>query len=187
MKVKIFSCMMLTVICFVFFSTQAFSANNEYFIHPKNVIFGGIGSADKGNVDKSDATPWSVGYLNRGDENSNLFFGFDIAGEGTSLDNTSGKHDDIGQGISFNLLIGKPVNFSQNWQAGIGALLGMRMAGKSCPSGDSYLGYQCYADEKPEANYEFNYGGVIHLYYKHALLGLRVSGESTQILFGVAF
>jgi hypothetical protein len=187
MRIKIISGMILTVICFVFFSTQAFSANDENLIHAQRVIFGGVGSADKGNPQKSDKTPWALGFLYRGDESSKLFMGFDVAGEGTSLDNTSGKNNEVGQGISFNILLGMPLNFSKDWQAGVGALLGMRKAGQSCPSGDSYLGYQCYADEEPEADYDFNYGAVFHLYYKHALLGLRVSGESTQILLGVAF
>lgn len=176
---------MLTVICLVIFSTQAFSASDEYFIHPKHVIFGGIGAADKGNADKSDATPWSIGYLYRGAESSKLFLGLDIAGEGTSLDNTSGNDNEVGQGISYNLLVGMPFNFSENWQTGVGVLLGMREAGESCP--DSYLGYRCYADEEPDTDYKFNYGAVFHLYYKQALLGLRLSGESSQILFGVAF
>ena len=176
---------LLIVICIVLFSTQAFSANEDDFTHPKHVIFGGIGSADNENVNKSDDTPWSFGYLYRGDEYSKFFLGLDIAGEGTSLDNTSGNVNEINQGFSFNLLVGRPLNFSKNWQAGVGVLLGARETGESCP--DSYLGYRCYADEDPETDYDFNYGAVFHLIYKHALIGLRASGESTQLLFGVVF
>lgn len=128
---------LLIGICFVFFSTQAFSAYEENLIHPKHVIFAGVGSADNGNANKSDSTPWSLGYLYRGDENSKLFLGLDIAGEGTKLDNTSGNVNEIKQGFSYNLLVGRPLNFSNNWQAGVGVLLGARETGESCP--DSYF------------------------------------------------
>lgn len=168
-------------ICLMLVSAQVFSAGED---SSKHVIYAGIGNAERGNPNKSDDTPWSLGYLYQA-KNSKAFYGIDFAREGTSLDNTSGQNDAIEQGFSLNLVVGRDLNFNNGWGAGIGVLLGAREAGESCP--DSYLGYQCYADEDPDTEYDFNYGAVLHLTFKKALIGARISGESSQLMFGVAF
>jgi len=122
----------------LFMSTQVFSENVESSNYLNHVIFGGVGFAGQSGLDKSNDTPWSVGYMYNS-EHSNTFLGIDIAGEGTSLDNTSWRDNQVTQGLSFNMLAGKNLNFNQDWRAGIGVLLGARKTGESCP--DSYLGF----------------------------------------------
>jgi len=165
-------------------STQVFSENVESSNYLNHVIFGGVGFAGQSELDKSNDTPWSVGYMYNSEHN-NAFLGIDIAGEGTSLDNTSGQNNHVTQGLSFNMLAGKNLHFNQDWRAGVGVLLGARQTGESCP--DSYLGYRCYADEKPDTSYDFNYGGLLHVTYKRVLAGARVTPESYQVILGLAF
>jgi hypothetical protein len=150
----------------------------------KHVVFGGIGQAERGDPAQSDAQPWSVGYLYRGAGNA-MYWGADIAGEGTLVNNTSGSDGLIEQGLAFDLLVGKTLNFSANWRGGIGILAGIRRTGLSCP--ESYLGYQCYADESPHQDFGFNYGAMAHLTFKQLLVGARASGESVQAIAGIAF
>ena len=171
-------------ISLLFVSTQVFSENEESSKYLDHVIFGGVGVSGQSELDKSNDTPWSVGYMYNSEHN-NIFGGIDIAGEGTSLDSTSGKYNQVTQGLSFNMLAGKNLNFNQDWRAGIGVLLGVRQTAESCP--DSYLGYRCYADQKPDTNYDFNYGGLFHVTYKQVLVGARVTPESYQVILGLAF
>jgi hypothetical protein len=165
-----------------------FSENVEESKYLASVIFGGVGVSAKSEIDKGSDTPWSVGYIYNS-ERSNFFGGVDIAGEGTSLDNTSGNYNRVTQGLSFNMLAGKNLNFNQDWRAGIGVLLGVRQTAESCPASYSYsyLGYKCYADVEPDTSYDFNYGGLLHVTYKRVLAGARVTPESYQVILGLAF
>ncbi len=171
-------------ISLLFVSTQVFSENVESSKYLAHVIFGGVGVSGQSGLDKSSDTPWSVGYMYNSEHN-NTFWGIDIAGEGTSLDNTSGKYNQVTQGLSFNVLAGKNLNFNQDWRAGIGVLLGASQTAESCP--DSYLGFRCYADREPDTSYDFNYGGLLHVTYKRVLAGARVTPESYQVILGLAF
>jgi hypothetical protein len=163
-------------------SVQVFCAEENSSNH---VIYAGVGSAESGNPNESEDTPWSIGYLYKA-KSSSVFGGIDFAREGTSLDNTSGKNNEVTQGFSINLILGRDLHFkNDDWSAGIGVLLGARETGESCP--DSYLGYACYADADPDTEYDFNYGAVLHLTFKKALIGARLSGESSQLVLGVAF
>jgi len=150
--------------------------------HSKHVIFAGAGSAERDDPFESDETPWVIGYIYSADT---AFVGIDFAAEGTLVNNTSGRVNEIEQGFSINVLFGKNLAFNNDWRAGIGVLLGGRETTKSCP--DSYLGYECYADETPDSKFDWNYGALLHLTFKRAFLGTRFSGESTQFMLGVAF
>lgn len=163
-------------------STQVFFTSQAFATSERHSIYVGTGSVDSGDPNKSDHTPWSLGYFVSG---TNNFFGIDIAGEGTSLNNTSGKVNVVEQAFSMNLIAGRNLYIGNNWRAGLGVLVGFRDTGKSCP--DSYLGYECYADQKPKTEHDINYGTILHLKFKQALVGIRASGESTQMILGVAF
>ncbi|WP_415392214.1 hypothetical protein [Paracoccus sp. SJTW-4] len=61
----------------------------------------------------------------------------------------------------------------------------MREAAADCP--DSYLGFQCYADTDPDTDYKGNFGGVLTVSVDRLTLGLRATGESTQMVAGFRF
>lgn len=149
-----------------------------------NVIYLGIGAADKGNPDETDKNPYSVGYLKLSNS-SDTVFGIDISGEGTKLDSTYNQNQAVKQATSFNLLFGTNLNKTENTRLDVALLAGIRGKTVDCPS--SFLGYQCYADTEPDTKYGFNYGAVLTLTYKSFLLGVRATGESTQALFGLRF
>lgn len=150
----------------------------------QHVLLGGIGNSRQSDPNADRSTPWSFGYLYRG-ANSPVFWGVDIAGEGTSINNTSGYSDEPEQGFSFNLLAGRSVALGQTGRLGLGAVLGFRRVGSSCP--DSYLGYECYADEPPDVDYDLNAGVTAHLIFRKLFAGARVTSESEQYLIGIVF
>lgn len=174
---------MKLILSLLFFlvSTQVFSAEG---VSPKHTIYGGIGKSENNNSGKSDGNPWSLGYLYH-PESSKAFLGVDFAREGTSIDNTSRKYDAVDEGYSLNFIVGRDFKLNGDWGAGAGVLLGARETEKSCP--DSYLGYECYADQDPDKEYDLNYGAVLNLTFKKALVGARVSGESSQLMLGIVF
>ena len=109
-----------------------------------------------------------------------------IFGEGTMLDSTYGGYDDLAQGFSFNFLYGIDVSKNQNDKISVGLLIGLIEEEQDCP--DSYLGYQCYADESPDTEYGFNGGGFLNYSVSESLnLGLRATSNSTQLTIGFKF
>ena len=148
------------------------------------ILYAGIGSGDRGDEFESDATPWSVGYISK-PRTTGFILGLDIAGEGTLLDSTSNRSNKVDQGLSFNLLLGRNLTRSQNWKYDLGVIVGARESSKECD--DSYLGFRCYADEDPDTDYEFNYGAFFVASYRRLALGVRATGESTQVMLGIAF
>lgn len=134
----------------------------------------------------SNAIPWTVGFISRFDKKE-AYWGLDISGEGTSINNTSGKRGVVEQGISANFLAGgsKEVTIGGPVAGGIGLLIGMRRTGQSCP--DSYLGFRCYADREPTMSYDLNLGAMIHFAVSRATIGARITPVSTQFIAGVNF
>ena len=151
----------------------------------QNVIYLGSGSAKSGNsTTTSNKAPLTVGYL-RLSNSSDTVFGADISGEGTMLDSTWGRSHTVKQATSFNLLVGRNLGKTENSRFDASLILGMKEKTQSCAS--SYLGYQCYADAKPNTSYGFNSGVALTWTYKSALVGLRATGESTQLMVGYRF
>lgn len=150
----------------------------------KNLVYLGRGSAQTNDPLKSNAVPYSLGYLRLAGEGGGII-GFDLAGEGTLLDSTWGQKNSIKQSTSYNLLLGKNLTKSENVRFDAALLLGVRRYTTSCPS--SYLGYQCYANSDPENKYELNYGAMISVTYKSIMFGIRATGESAQALIGIKF
>ena len=141
----------------------------------------GVGSNSDDDDYSSDSTAWSLGYL-APITASGYRWGFDISGEGTLLDSTYNQYQAIDSGFSFNLLVGG--DFADNFSAGI--LVGAIETAQKCAR-QSYLGFQCYADEDPESSYDFNYG-VFGIYRVGSFaFGTRITGESQQLTIGFSF
>ena len=149
-----------------------------------NVFYIGLGTAS-GGEDENDDMPWSLGVLHNS-STSDRVYGFDISGEGTMLDSTYGGNDDLSQGFSFNFLYGFDISQNKDGKLSAGAVLGFIETEADCP--DSYLGYQCYADTKPDYEYSFNGGGFLNYSLNESVnLGLRATSNSTQLTFGFKF
>jgi len=149
-----------------------------------NSLYLGMGSADDSNPYESDDTPWALGWIHHSG-GSNTSWGVDIAGEGTMLDSTYDNVNAIEQGISFNLIGATNLSKTPYWRVDLGLLAGFRQTAQECP--DSYIGFQCYADEPPDADYSFNYGGVLFIGYKSLSIGFRATGESNMVTLGLNF
>lgn len=148
----------------------------------RSLIYGGVGQASDDEFEV-DTLPWSLGFMLQ-PATSRFAFGFDIGGEGTKLDSTFGQ-DSLKQARSYNLLLGGNVATTGDTRIDAGLLLGARETVQDCP--DSFLGYQCYADEEPDTEYEVNYGVVVSVSYRRAMFGVRATGESVQALVGFRF
>jgi len=125
------------------------------------------------------------------DERSTIFYlgaggvvGFDIAGEGTMLDSTYGG-DEIRQALSLNFLVGSNLYKADAVRVDAAAIIGMRESFADCP--DSFLGFQCYADQSPDTEYDLNLGAMISLTMQSVSLGVRATEVSTQAVIGVKF
>jgi len=147
---------------------------------PRNIVYGGIG-----NARDQEKVPFAFGYL-YSPQTAAWTVGMDIAGEGTAYNNTTGYSDEPEQGYSINLLVGVHRRMGA-WDVGAAPLVGMRETGKHCASGDSYLGYECYADEAPRLDFTVNVGAVGHVAYRHLSLGVRRTNASGEVLLGYRF
>ena len=146
------------------------------------LIYGGIGSK------VNDLVPISIGllwYEEKTPKSPAYHWGIDMAGEGKLLDHTYGKTK-WRSGISINLIAGRTLIGKKGSGLGGAFLVGARAVTRSCPSGDSYAGFQCYADEAPEHEYKFNVGGILSYTHKKSgvMIGLRVTRESKQFIVG---
>ena len=161
-------------------------AQQSYSSPTQNIFYVGAGSStgDAAN-NENDETAWSLGWIYK---TNGFSFGVDIAGEGTSYDSTTGYYNDPRQGVSFNLIALTPIMRGQRWTFDGGVLLGAVQSGRSCKStGQSYLGYECYADQDPDTEYDFNYGAVGLWTSGSISVGLRATKESTQAILGMQF
>ena len=147
------------------------------------IIYFSGGSAETASATVNGDTPMSIGYLALRDEGA--FFGFDIGAEGTVLDSTYSQTNKPNQAYSFNVILGTNISEQGKHRFDVGAIAGIREKTKDCPS--SYLGYACYANTKPDTQYTANFGALITYSYDKLTIGLRATGESTQLLLGVKF
>ncbi|SIP99019.1 hypothetical protein SAMN05421641_102234 [Paracoccus thiocyanatus] len=150
----------------------------------RNTFYIGAGAANDDGPLENDDTPFSFGFLHQRPD-SKLILGFDIGREGTMLDSTWGMDDRPKQATSYNFLIGGNLMDNGRFRTDAALLLGVRESFADCA--DSYLGFQCYADEEPDTDYKGNFGAVVTLSVDKFTLGLRATGESTQILAGFRF
>lgn len=133
---------------------------------------------------KNDSMPFAFGIMHQNPA-SKLIVGLDIGFEGTMIDSTYNQDEALSQGTSFNVLVGGNLIDNGGFKTDAALLLGMRQSVVDCPN--SYLGYACYADTDPDYEYEANFGAVITVSMNKTVLGLRATGESTQLLLGLRF
>lgn len=162
----------------VLFAPSAFAQSG-----PSVLVYLGTGANNESETLELDDAPFVVGVTMLAG-NAPLSLGFDLAGEGEMLDSTYGTNA-IRQALSFNLLLGTNLYNSIGFRADASLILGMRETFSDCP--DSFIGYQCYADEPPETDYDFNYGGMLNLTFDRFSVGVRATEVSTQAVVGIAF
>lgn len=150
----------------------------------RNTFYIGGGNAKADGPFENDDTPLSIGFMHQL-ENRKLILGADIGREGTMLDSTWNMNEQVKQATSYNFLIGANLVEKSHFRADAALLIGVRESAADCAG--SFLGFQCYADTEPDTDYKGNFGGVITLSYDRMTLGLRATGESTQILAGLRF
>lgn len=149
-----------------------------------NTFYVGGGQAVKGDPQKNDDMPFSFGIMHQAPANK-FIMGLDVGFEGTMIDSTWGQDRSLSQGTSFNVLVGGNLVDSGRFKTNAALLLGMRKSVADCPA--SFLGFQCYADTDPIFTYEVNFGAVVTMSFDKVLLGVRATGESTQLLAGIRF
>lgn len=147
------------------------------------VFYIGGGLNNDGATTEIDETPFVLGVL-ASSRTSSLLFGFDIAAEGEMLDSTYGG-DALRQALSINALIGANVYKTSGFRTDASLILGLRESFADCS--DSFIGFQCYADQEPEVDYDFNYGALINFSFESVTLGIRATEVSTQAVLGFNF
>lgn len=150
----------------------------------RTTFYIGIGSGDADGPNESDRTPFSIGLMHQL-QGRKLILGADIGREGTLLDSTWGQNQAVKQATSYNLLLGANIVESERFRTDAALLLGVRENTTDCPA--SYLGYQCYANSDPDTEYKANIGAVVNFSFDRLSLGVRATGESTQLLAGFRF
>lgn len=124
-----------------------------------------------------------------------FFWGVDLAQEGTQIDRTSGSGwtnrypRRVNPSLSLNGVLGitTPLGKNRKNRVVLAAVIGVRSTEQECSSGQSYLGYRCYADENPKTSYTFNGGGLLGVQFDRLFAGTRLTGESTTVLLGYSF
>lgn len=149
----------------------------------ETIFYFGGGVNNDGATVETDETPFVLGIL-AAPAGSPLLFGLDIAAEGEMLDSTFGS-DTIRQSFSFNGLVGTNLYQSQSVRTDASLIVGLRESFADCP--DSFLGYQCYADEAPDTEYEFSYGALVTVSFDSVTIGVRATEVSTQAIVGFSF
>lgn len=175
---------MKNIILALLLSFTAFQVQAQSVEDRRGAIYFGVGSANTDSEFESDDTAWSLGYLSLSDSDS-FVWGVDISGEGTMLNSTSRRNNEVEQGFSFNLLLGKNLLQFDTFRTDFSLILGGRQSSKECP--DSSIGYECYADSEPDTSYKFNYGAALTFNYNSLFIGIRATGESTQGIVGYRF
>ena len=123
-----------------------------------------------------------AGFLFKGEKQWAI--GVDFGVEGKQVDRTGGRVKEE-SGLSFNLLVGIAAVETERWRVVPFGLIGARRYKVTCPSGQSYLGYQCYADTDPEGHWKLNYGGGLMVHFDRLALGVRLTGESKTAIIGL--
>ena len=113
-------------------------------------------------------------------------FGLDLAVEGKRDDFSGGGYSEE-DSWSVNAVIGFSAYNGTNWSIAPFGLIGARVYETSCPYGQSYLGYQCYADTDPDNDWKLNAGGGLLIGFRRVVAGVRITGESTTAVAGVRF
>ncbi|NPD15302.1 hypothetical protein HOY34_08835 [Xinfangfangia sp. D13-10-4-6] len=147
-------------------------------------LYFGLGGAKSASEFRDDSTPLSIGIMHQL-AGRKLVLGADIGREGTLLDSTWGRDQAVKQATSYNLLIGANVIENSRFRTDAALLVGVREDTSDCAA--SYLGYQCWANTEPDTEYKGNFGAVVNVSFNKMSLGVRATGESTQVIAGFRF
>ena len=117
-----------------------------------------------------------------------LSIGIDAAQEGRQEDYTQRREGKSIRGNSINAIFGPKIQLNDRLAFSPLLLVGMRSSQRSCDSGQSYLGYDCYADEDPSYRFDkANYGGVLVFHIRDMALGFRYTVASKSAVVGYTF
>lgn len=155
------------------------SANVIANEHGENIIYIGGGSSKTDSNGFNSGTAATLGFIKQPTASEN-FFGFDISGEGTNYHN--GRPE---KSTSFNVILGRNLNKTENGRFDAGLLIGLRNKSSSCDR--SYIGYRCYADGEESTKYGANFGGLISYTHNSLMLGIRATGKSQQLIVGFKY
>lgn len=147
-------------------------------------VYVGGGQAITDDPSKNDSMPFAFGIMHQNPD-TGFVVGLDFGFEGTMIDSTYRRDAALSQGTSFNVLVGGNLIDDGGFKTDAALLLGMRKSVVDCP--DSYLGFACYAGADPDYQYQANFGAVITVSVNKTVIGLRATGESTQLLLGMRF
>tara|TARA_Y100000996_G_C22432301_1_gene606189 strand:- start:435 stop:980 length:546 start_codon:yes stop_codon:yes gene_type:complete len=166
----------LALMCFGFIFCQQ--------IESDGILYLGYGQPSSSSIEESNKNTSVVGfmwYVQR----ANAHIGLEYAKEGTLLSSTWGRNDAIEQGSSTNLSFSGTLPLKiKDTKATIGFLIGSRVVKRYCPSGDSFLGLECYAGEDAKSVRKPNVGMLFTTRHKKTIIGLRHTSESSQIMLG---
>ncbi|MDO5648215.1 hypothetical protein [Paracoccus sp. (in: a-proteobacteria)] len=152
---------------------------------PRNVFYVGAGASHSDRKDENNQVPFSIGMTHHA-PGGGVVYGFDFAGEGVVYDSTYHRNADPRRAMSMNLVVGGNVVNGTRTKVDAALLVGIRQATQDCDR-QSYLGHQCYADRSPRVEYKPNAGALLTVSYDRAVIGLRATGQSAQMIGGFRF
>lgn len=163
----------------LFLCVPAFAENtSSEDLSPMKIIYAHVGE------DKAGETAGGVGFLSRGTKSWAL--GLDFGIEGEAIDQTRWRNAET-SGWSLNLLLGYKIVEGDGWEIIPFGLAGIRAHKYTCPAGQSYLGFDCYADTDSETDWKGNFGGGLIMQIGRVSFGVRATGESTTGIIGWRF
>lgn len=145
----------------------------------ENIFYLGAGKSVNGEFGDKGKGAGTIGFLKL-NSSSGALFGGDIGIEGTSYHNGTPE-----SGASLNLLIGRNFSRTDTGRFDGAFLIGGRRKETTCPK--SYLGYRCYADSDPDTSYAVNFGAALFYTQQSFTAGIRITGESRQVILGFRY
>jgi len=166
------------------------SLGGHVYANENGTILGyiGGGSSNGEKLKTGSNTPMSIGFMYLS-PTSDSIIGLDIAGEGTSVDSYNGGFPSTQRSTSINLILGRNLGKFSDSRIDASLIIGGRDVKNNTVCPKSYLGFQCYADAKPDTStdYAVNFGGIVTYTYQSVMVGVRATGQSTQAIIGYRF
>ena len=118
---------------------------------------------------------------------SGFSLGIDIGTDGKAVDNTHGSTENV-RNVVFFPTTGAQIRLNDRSTILMMAMFGARHISHNCPSGDSFLGFRCYADIDHETEYEAVIGFLTTFSYRGFLAGAKMkTGGARKIILGYRF
>ena len=125
------------------------------------------------------------GYLYRRPLNR-WAFGFDITQEGERRDLTRNQNELV-DATSFNAIVGIATPAGGRWGAALVGIIGLRSERTTCPYGQSYLGYRCFADTPAQDDWVGNFGVGLLFSVGRVSFGVRATDLNEAVSIGWNF